>query len=103
MMGVLRFPGRRSRTAPAPVQPQAAEINPDTVRAVADLAAKLYADEYARPKDLDGKAAAGLVAAGTIVVFAAGSLTKTPPGCRRARRACTSGAWSPASRPWLSP
>lgn len=53
-------------------------IEPDTARAVADFAAKAYADENTRTKDLDGKAGPTIAAAGAAILFAAGALAKPP-------------------------
>jgi hypothetical protein len=54
--------------------------NAESARAVAELAAKAYADEFDQAKALDTKTAALVAFTGALLLFAAGVATKPPDG-----------------------
>ncbi len=60
----------------APEMPQGLTV--DNAQAIADFATKTYADENARTKDLDGKAAPPIAATGAAILLVANTLVNLP-------------------------
>jgi hypothetical protein len=69
---------RRAESLHASLGPEADPVDPGTVKAVADLLGKLYADEEDRRKSLDTKTATLLGADGVLIGLSLGTLTKPP-------------------------
>lgn len=72
--------GEEAEEGEAPAPAELPELSAETAKAIVDLAAKSYADEFEQAKALDTKTAALMALTGAALLFVAGTAAKPPDG-----------------------